>query len=826
MLLRKGSAGVVVAMLATQAHAARIVPDGEGTMLVPVTPFANMASGYQATNPGFKAILRDRDGRVIASGPLTMDSVIDGYNDDATRGSAYGRLVLSVTLTKLDLQRETRGEQSGSLSICMEAGDDSDRCSSLGGNIHPERPFQWIDKDVSWSVNGDTIKIEHYSGWTGEGGTPYQVALAVYHPAFAFAAPGKAFKDFQSPLVLDLNDDGRIGLTDVWNDKEPVLFDLAGDGQALRTGWVDPQDGILALDVDGNGVIDSGRELFGEHTKLACCGVSEPFLNGFLALAKLDTDNDGKITAKDQRFADLRVWQDFNHDGVSQKDELSSLAQKNITTLSLGFAPTAAADHALTVFDNEVRLSGSYTKATGEHHLMADVWFKQRRWAGMSDEQKREAQVARPAVPQGDYGVRVSNRRKVDAVNSLAEAGVYAQAGEYVVNQLKAGMEVMFSASYGVGGEAGQARGVLVERDGGLYYKQLDNPTSQLLLPPGLRFNGDSAVSKWEMRSYIELVNKTALAFGYATGVAPKPQYASIAASLVDFDGGTAGRTVKYKDALELVLARAGSVREPFQSASSYGFYFVVRAGENEQQFPARQFRKRPRHQPLRLPRRAVLREDPIGRKPDLARRYEVLRNQDRHGAVFDLVLEVGADPRKRRGRAVRKGQGTARVSIAKANDVFEKRRARGRERGLDGVIAIGLGDRLRCSGLVKIRNGEFGPSRGFGAFDRGALPGAQATREVEKQMQRFIIGRALVAAVRARGPPKTLRGKPQTRYAQRFAQVVGQPGGRHRQGRDAARLKPHAADEPLRERDFHQRRFDRLFGERVQLRAGFRDAR
>ena len=64
------------------------------------------------------------------------------------------------------------------------------------------------------------------------------------------------------PLVLDMNGDGQISLTSVENG---VYFDIWGDGFARRTGWVAPEDGMLALDQNGNGTIDDLSELFGSE---------------------------------------------------------------------------------------------------------------------------------------------------------------------------------------------------------------------------------------------------------------------------------------------------------------------------------------------------------------------------------------------------------------------------------------------------------------------------------------------------------------------------------------------------------------------------------
>jgi hypothetical protein len=364
----------------------------EGSLLIPVTPFSNMASGYQATNPGFRAILKDQGGKLVAAGPVTMDSVINGYSDDASSGSAYGRLVLSVDMAFVSPEAQTGqmdGAHQGTLSICMasdtNAGYDLSSCKNLDGNLHPERPFQWLDKPCSFDVKDKQIKITSYSGNTGEGGTRSQIALAVYHPAFGFAAPGKAFKDYQSPLVLDLDRDAKLDLVDVWDESQAVSFDLAGSGKAVRTGWVGRSDALLALDLNGDGAINDGRELFGEFSAATAAtrqadDLGRRFTDGFQALAQYDLNRDGRIDAKDKIFSALRLWTDANSDGVTQKGELRALREGGVKEISLAYVKTSKNGRPETVFDNDVRLKSSYVGTDGKRHLAADVWFKQRRY--------------------------------------------------------------------------------------------------------------------------------------------------------------------------------------------------------------------------------------------------------------------------------------------------------------------------------------------------------------------------------------------------------------------------------------------------------------
>jgi hypothetical protein len=111
-----------------------------------------------------------------------------------------------------------------------------------------------------------------------------------------------------------------------------IVFDHNADGVKNGTGWVNADDGLLVLDRDGNGTIDSGRELFGDNTIKSN---GERAKNGFDALADFDLNADGKIDALDDVFANLRIWRDLNQDGISQSEELLTLSDLNIASINL-----------------------------------------------------------------------------------------------------------------------------------------------------------------------------------------------------------------------------------------------------------------------------------------------------------------------------------------------------------------------------------------------------------------------------------------------------------------------------------------------------------
>jgi len=150
------------------------------------------------------------------------------------------------------------------------------------------------------------------------------------------------------PLVIDLDGDGVNA--DIVTDRV-VYFDLDGDGLAEATNWIGASDAFLVRDVNGNGRIDDGTEVFGNQS-----------LNGFEALKALDSNGDGKITAADAAYSMLELWQDLNQNGVSEAGELRTLSDAGITSIDVAnYKIPASTGYGLThistvTTDNETQL--------------------------------------------------------------------------------------------------------------------------------------------------------------------------------------------------------------------------------------------------------------------------------------------------------------------------------------------------------------------------------------------------------------------------------------------------------------------------------------
>ena len=158
--------------------------------------------------------------------------------------------------------------------------------------------------------------------------------------------------------------------------KNGVNFDFFGTGNRIRVSWTDKDSGNawLVLDRNNNGLIDNAREMFGNLTPQP----PSPNPNGFLALAVFDRpenggNSDGLIDPRDTIYARLRLWIDENHNGVSEPDELFTLPQKDVQSISLHYQRSDYVDE----FGNRFRYKSTFhgTAQSSIDRVLYDVFL-------------------------------------------------------------------------------------------------------------------------------------------------------------------------------------------------------------------------------------------------------------------------------------------------------------------------------------------------------------------------------------------------------------------------------------------------------------------
>lgn len=188
-------------------------------------------------------------------------------------------------------------------------------------------------------------------------------------------APASAWAGGCSPIVIDLARDG----VELGRPGAGVYFDVNADGVVDHVQWTRPggDEGLLALDRTGNGVVDDGAELFGVGTPLVLGDGNAP--NGFVGLAQYDTrelggNDDGLISDADAIWPQLRVWVDANADGVSTRDEMRTLGSAGIQALETIPRIRKHVDEAGNVIPY---WASALTVGRPGRAAMVDVFFKQ-----------------------------------------------------------------------------------------------------------------------------------------------------------------------------------------------------------------------------------------------------------------------------------------------------------------------------------------------------------------------------------------------------------------------------------------------------------------
>jgi len=258
----------------------------------------------------------DGDGDMDIISASHLDDTIAWYEND---GAA------DPTWTAANIATDADG------AVDLEAADmDGDGDMDIIAGSRLDDTVSWYENDgaadPTWTAtdidtSGDWVRDVHIGDLDGDGDLDIVVAsrnddtIAWYENTC----------DGSDPLVLDLDGDGveLLGLG------SGVQFDVDADGALETTGWVGPDDGLLAMDLDGSGQIEDMTEVFSEVFN------GGNYTDSLAALATLDSSADQVISAEDDQFNEILVWQDSDSDGVSTETELATLTDHGISSLDL-----------------------------------------------------------------------------------------------------------------------------------------------------------------------------------------------------------------------------------------------------------------------------------------------------------------------------------------------------------------------------------------------------------------------------------------------------------------------------------------------------------
>ena len=197
--------------------------------------------------------------------------------------------------------------------------------------------FSFVDCDDRYKISDeDGLHFEKFppehSGGSSSGSRLIDIMRhdQMSHSSGDYNRAGNA-QPPRDPLIIDANRDGKIETIGL--DKE-VFFDLDANGFAENTAWAGKNEGFLALDLDGSGFIENGRELFGDETYKAD-GIKAT--SGFDALSQYDENGDKIIDENDTIYDQLLLWIDSNSNGFSDKGELISIKDADIKSISVEF---------------------------------------------------------------------------------------------------------------------------------------------------------------------------------------------------------------------------------------------------------------------------------------------------------------------------------------------------------------------------------------------------------------------------------------------------------------------------------------------------------
>jgi hypothetical protein len=167
-----------------------------------------------------------------------------------------------------------------------------------------------------------------------------------------------ANRTYTTPIVLDLAGNGLNLLS---STESGITADVLNSAATGTLAWAGAGNAFLALDDDGDGIINAQDIIFTDDAPGA-----ETDMDAVQQV--YDTSGSGTLDQADTRFADFRVWEDRNQDGIADQAEVQTLAEAGIASVGL----TGARDDQ-SVNGSIVHRTTEFTRTDGTVGTAADV---------------------------------------------------------------------------------------------------------------------------------------------------------------------------------------------------------------------------------------------------------------------------------------------------------------------------------------------------------------------------------------------------------------------------------------------------------------------
>ena len=305
-------------------------------------------TGWVAPDDGFLMLDRDGDGLVSDSSEISFAQDVEGAVSDLEGLRAFD--------SDGDGYLDADDERFGDFKVWRDLNqngisEDGELVSLDDAGVAFVNLTLNLTGDVP-EEGGDNViyAFGEYVGSDGTIGTLGDVILS-YETANTVIAP---------PIIFDLDGDG---VTTTLLAQSRTFFDMDGDGVLDRTGWVGPNDALLALDRNGDGEIKGIAEI----SYIEDLAGAKTDLEGLVAF---DSNGDGLLSAGDERFGDFRLWIDGNQDGVSDEGELKLLPELGIVSINLAGEATGQANIA---GSNIIYNETSFLRGDGTTGMVGDV---------------------------------------------------------------------------------------------------------------------------------------------------------------------------------------------------------------------------------------------------------------------------------------------------------------------------------------------------------------------------------------------------------------------------------------------------------------------